>query len=350
MNEYYKGVVMVNWNRTTVLVTGGCGHIGSFVVRKLLQRGVAHVRIIDNLSAYPFNQLEVYCRDVSADERVEFVKGDIADREVVKKVVQGVDIVFHLAAYADVAATIYNPDEDFRTNVIGTYNILRGSLDAGVKKYVFSSSAAIYGDQPQPSPGEPPRFSEDMKPNPLSTYANSKLWGEIQARLFYTLYGLPAVSLRYFSIYGPLQIPKPRSHSWVVAIFLMRALNGKPLMVYGGGQVRDFIHVEDVAEANVRAAERNGVEGKVINVGTGKPTRIDDLAIMIKNLVREELGIDVEIKYGSRPKGDPLGGYADTERMKRLLELDPRPFEQGLRHTFEWVLNNKHLIPEYVLQ
>jgi nucleoside-diphosphate-sugar epimerase len=341
---------MVNWNRTTVLVTGGCGHIGSFVVRKLIQRGAAHIRIVDNLSAYPFNQLEIFCKDILVDDRVEFVKGDIADKEVVRRALQGVDIVFHLAAYADVAATIYNPDEDFRTNVVGTYNVLRASLEVGIKRYIFASSAAIYGNQPPPSPGEPPKFKEDMKPNPLSTYANSKLWGENQAKLFYTLYGLPTVSLRYFSVYGPLQIPKPKSHSWVVAIFLMRAINGKPLIVYGGGQVRDFIHVEDVAEATVRAAERSGVEGEVINVGTGRPTKIDDLAVMIKNLVKEELKIDVEIRYGSRPKGDPLGGYADTEKMKRLLELEPRPFEQSLRQTFEWLLNNKHLIPNYVLQ
>jgi UDP-glucose 4-epimerase/dTDP-L-rhamnose 4-epimerase len=130
----------------------------------------------------------------------------------------------------------------------------------------------------------------------------------------------------------------------------MRAINGKPLIVFGGGQVRDFIHVEDVAEATVRAAEKNGIEGEVINVGTGKPTRIDDLAIMIKNLVKERLGINVEIKYSPRPKGDPLGGYADTEKMKKLLELEPRPFEQGLIQTLEWILNNKHLIPVYVLQ
>lgn len=341
---------MVNWPRTYVLVTGGCGHIGSFVVRKLLERGVAGVRILDNLSAYPFNQLEVYCKDLLADERVEFRRGDVADFETVKKAISDIDVVFHLAAYADVAATIYNPDEDFRTNVVGTYNVLKASREAGVKRYVFASSASIYGNQPPPSPNEPPTFREDMKPNPLSTYANSKLWGENQAILFYRLYGLPTVFLRYFSVYGPLQIPKPRSHSWVVAIFLMRAISGKPLLVFGGGQVRDFIHVEDVAEATVRAAERSGVEGEAINVGTGRPTRIDDLAVMVKNLVKEELGIDVEVKYSPRPKGDPLGGYADTAKMKRLLELEPRPFEQGLRETFKWILANRHLISGYVLE
>ncbi len=340
---------MVNWSRKHVLVTGGCGHIGSFVVRKLLERGASEIRILDNLSAYPFNQLEVYCKDILTDERVELVKGDITDLETVKKCASNVDVVFHLAAYADVAATIYNPDEDFRTNVIGTYNVLKASLEAGVKRYVFASSAAIYGNQPAQQPGQPPIFREDMKPNPLSTYANSKLWGENEAILFYRLYDLPTVSLRYFSIYGPLQIPKPRSHSWVVAIFLMRAINGRPLVVFGGGQVRDFIHVEDVAEGTVRAAERSGIEGEVINIGTGRPMRIDDLALMISNIVNEQLGIQVEIKYGPRPKGDPLGGYADIRKMWNLLELKPRPFEQGLRETLEWILKHKHLIPRYIL-
>jgi UDP-glucose 4-epimerase/dTDP-L-rhamnose 4-epimerase len=341
---------VVNWSCRKVLVTGGCGHIGSFVVRKLLQRNVGYVKIVDNLLAYPFDQLNVFCKDLIVDERVELIKADIADREAMKRIVQDIDIVFHLAAYADVAATIYNPDEDFRTNVMGTYNILKSSLDAGVKKFIFGSSAAVYGDQKSQSPSEPPRFSEDMKPNPLSTYANSKLWGETQAMLFYKLYGLPTVSLRYFSIYGPLQIPKPKSHSWVVAIFIMRALNKRPLIVFGGGQIRDFIHVEDVAEATIRAAEREGIEGEIINVGTGRPTRVDDLAVMVRELAKEELGFDVEIKYGPRPRGDPLGGYADISKMMRLLELKPRSFEEGLLETFKWILSNRHVIPRYVIQ
>lgn len=339
---------MVDWSRTNVMVTGGCGHIGSFVVRKLLRRGVNRVIIVDNLSAYPFDQDSFFCGDVLKDERVEFHKLDITDKDSISRLVKDVDIVFHLAAYADVAATIYNPDEDFRTNVVGTYTVLKLSLEAGVKRFVFASSAAVYGNQPPPSPNEPPRFREDAKPNPLSTYANSKLWGEAQARLFYTLYGLPTVSLRYFSIYGPFQVPKPKSHSWVVAIFLMRAIYGKPLVVFGGGQVRDFIHVEDVAEATVRAAEREGIDGEVINVGTGKPTKIDDLALMIKTMVKERLGIDVEIRYGQRPKGDPMGGYADVEKMKRLLELNPRPLHQGLMETLEWVLAHENIVPGYV--
>ncbi|MEM3694082.1 MAG: NAD-dependent epimerase/dehydratase family protein [Candidatus Bathyarchaeia archaeon] len=342
---------MVVWSNTKVLVTGGCGHIGSFVVRKLLERNVFSIKIIDNLSAYTFDQLNLFCGDFLEDERITFMKDDIADRATVKEALRNVNIVFHLAAYADVAATIYNPDEDFRTNVIGTYNVLKASLEAGVNRYIFASSAAVYGNQPPQNPSKPPMFGEEMKPNPLSTYANSKLWGEIQAKLFHNLYGLETVSLRYFSIYGPLQTPKPKSHSWVVAIFLMRALKKKPLIIFGGDQVRDFIYVEDIAEATVRAAEAENIAGKVINIGTGRPTRIDDLAKTIRQLVNDELGYEVNIEYGSRPKGDPLGGYADTSKMMKLLGFKPGvALEEGLRKTLEWIRANEDKIPEYVLR
>ncbi|MEM2703846.1 MAG: NAD-dependent epimerase/dehydratase family protein [Candidatus Bathyarchaeia archaeon] len=343
---------MVNWSRATVLVTGGCGHIGSFVVRKLLEHDVASVRVIDSLSAYPFDQLNYFCKDLLEDDRIEFIKGDIADKEIVKRALNNVDIVFHLAAYADVAATIYNPDEDFRTNIVGTYNILKSSLEAGVKRYIFASSASVYGDQQPQNPSEPQKFSEDMKPNPLSTYANSKLWGENQAKLFHDLYGLETVSLRYFSIYGPLQMPKPKSHSWVIAIFLMRAINNKPLRIYGGGQIRDFIYVEDVAEATIKATEMENLAGEIINIGTGKPTRIDDLAKMIKSLVEERMTIgEIKIEYGARPKGDPLGGYADTTKMKNILKFQPKTsLKEGLQKTLEWILKNRDKIPGYILQ
>lgn len=341
---------MVRWDRLSIVVTGGCGHIGSFVVRKLLERGTASIKIIDNLSAYPFDQIDHFCKYFINDERVILLKVDIANYEDIEKAVCGADIVFHLAAYADVAATIYNPDEDFRSNVIGTYNILKAALKAGVQRIIFASSAAVYGNQPWPSPNESPKFSEDTKPNPISNYANSKLWGELQARLFYELYGLESVSLRYFSIYGPLQVPKPKSHSWVIAIFLMRALKRRPLVVYGGNQIRDFIYVEDVAEATLKAAEVNGIAGEVINIGSGKPTRIDDLAMSVKRLVEEELNYDVEIQYGSRPKGDPLGGYADITKMVKLLGFEPKvKLEDGLKRTFHWILENQNKIPSYVL-
>jgi UDP-glucose 4-epimerase/dTDP-L-rhamnose 4-epimerase len=340
----------VNWSRKTVLVTGGCGHIGSFVVRKLKERKVNRIIIIDNFSAYPIDIHEkVYCEDIRKFENVEIIRGDISDRQFVSRVFnEEIDVVFHLAAYADVAATIYNPEEDFRTNVIGTFNMLKLSLDRNVSKFVFASSAAIYGDKPWSN--GPPKFSEDLKPEPQSTYANSKLWGEIEAKLFHQLYGLNSVSLRYFSVYGPLQIPKPKSHSWAVAIFMMKALKNKKLSVYGGQQVRDFIYIEDVAEATVKAAEVNAGEGEAINIGTGRPTKIIELAHMISDLIRETIGTKVEVEIlNYRPKGDPLGGYADTTKMTTLLGYTPRvALEEGLEKALKWYINNKHLIPSWI--
>ncbi len=339
---------MVNWNRASALITGGCGHIGSRIAELLVERRTNLIRIIDTMDAYEFDQLSVYCGSFKDLDNVEIIRGDITRYEDIREAVKGIDYVFHQAAYADVAACIRDPDRNLRVNIIGTYNVLKASLEEGVKKYVFASSAAVYGDQPSIN-NVPPVFSEDLKPNPLSTYANAKLWGENEAKLFNDLYGLPTVSLRYFSIYGPYQIPKRNSHSWVVAIFAMRAYKGKPLEVYGGGrQVRDFIYVYDVAEANIVAAERS-IRGEVINIGTGKPTRIIDLAYKIRGLSKEYFGFEPEIIIKPRPKGDPLGGYADIRKMKNMLKWEPRiGLDEGLRKYFEWLLKHKELVPEYL--
>lgn len=342
---------MTNWPRKTVLVTGGCGHIGSRLIELLLQRNVNYVRIVDNPSAYEFSQQEVFCRDILKHDNVQLILGNITDYELIRGAIKDVDMVFHLAAYADVGACIRNPDENFRSNILGVYNLLKRSLEEGVQKYVFASSAAVYGDQPHWAPNEPPKFREDMRPNPLSNYGNAKLWGENEAKLFYELYGLKTVSLRYFSIYGPFQIPKRGSHSWVTAIFAMRAYKGKTLEIYGDGeQVRDFIYVYDAAEVTIRAAEASGVAGEVVNIGTGRPTKIKDLALMIRDLAKEYFGKDeVEMPFKPRPKGDPLGGYAGTTKMKNLLRWEPKvSLEEGLRKYFEWILENSHLVPKYI--
>jgi len=340
---------MTNWAKRKVLVTGGCGHIGSRIVKILLERKADSIKILDNLGAYEIKQTEVFGGEILGHDNVQLIDGDIANYDTVRKAVDDVDLVFHVAAYADVAACIRNPDESFRSNVLGTQNVLKASLKGGVQKYVFASSAAIYGDQPSQKPNEPTEFREDMKPNPLSTYANSKLWGENEAKLYYDLYGLQTVSLRYFSIYGHYQIPKRGSHSWVIAIFAGRAYRGQDLEIYGGEQVRDFIHVNEIAEATVRAAETNGVEGKAFNVGTGRPTKIKDLALMAKELGKEYFRKEVDIKTKPRPKGDPLGGYASTSKMMMLLNWKPTvSLEEHLRDYFQWVTNNPSLIPNYI--
>jgi nucleoside-diphosphate-sugar epimerase len=333
----------MKWNNKTALVTGGAGLIGSRIVNRLVKRG-ATVKVLDNLSAYPFDQSEHFgIKDLSS---VQFIVGDIKSKDTVGNAVEGCDYIFHEAAFADVAATIWNPREDLESNVLGTFNLLEASRKHKIRRFIFASSAAVYGEQ-NASPGEKvPQFTEEMKPNPISTYANSKLWGEYEAGLYYNLYGLKTTALRYFSIYGVPQVPKKGSHSWVVAIFGMYLVKRKPLTVFGDGeQVRDFIYVDEAAEATILAAERDTTINKAVNVGTGKPTTINRIAEIFVNLAN----FKVQVEPRPKPKGDPFGGYADTTLMKELLDWEPNiALEDGVKMYYEWVINNKKAIPDWL--
>ena len=264
-------------------------------------------------------------------DKISLIEGDITDFNFVKELLENIDIVIHEAAQADVAASIRDARTDFHNNVIGTENLLEAALDANIQRFVFVSSASIYGNNVV-SP-EDRRFVESLPCFPLSTYASNKLFGEQTARVFFECYGLPTVSLRYFSIYGPRQIPKYGSHSWVVAIFVISALEGKPITVYGdGNQIRDFTYVEDTAKATILAAMKEAAVGKIFNVGSGKPTRIKDLA----NKVREIVG-DVPITHAPLPKGDPMGGYADVTLLRKSIEYVPdTTLEEGIRQYSLW--------------
>jgi len=326
-----------------VLVTGGAGLIGSHIAKKLTQQG-ATVKILDNLSAYPLNQLNHF--GIQQQNDIEIIIGDIKDEAIVHKAINNVDIIFHEAAFADVAATIWNPNEDFKTNVLGTFNLLKAAKDNNINRFILASSAAIYGEQLQEGGKNPPKFSEDTKPNPISTYANSKLWAEYEAQLFHQLYGLKTTSLRYFSVYGDPQIPKKGSHSWIIAIFTMKLLKNKPLTIFGdGSQVRDFIHVDDIAEATILTAEKQSTIGKVINIGTGKPTTIQQLAEIVMNVANDE----APLEYRPRPKGDPFGGYAETTLMKKLLEWEPKiQLKDGVKRYYNWARLNNNVVPQWL--
>lgn len=332
-----------NWRRKVILVTGGAGLVGSRIVKKLVQRG-ATVRVLDNLSAYPFDQLAHF--EIKDADGVEFIKGDLTSREVVDQALKDINIVFHEAAFADVAASIWNPYEDFHSNVCGTFNLLNSARNHNVDRFIFASSASVYGDKPRGEDDAPPIFSESSKPDPISTYANSKLWGEHECLLFHNLYGLKTTSLRYFSIYGASQVPKKGSHSWVVAIFTMKLLQGKPLTIFGdGSQIRDFIHVEDVAEATILASEKQSTIGGVINIGTGRPTSIIELAKTLTEIV----GTKTPYEFKPRPKGDPLGGYADTRLMKEALDWTPKiTLDEGIRGYWRWARSNPVVIPDWL--
>jgi nucleoside-diphosphate-sugar epimerase len=311
-----------------VLVTGGCGLIGSRIGRALSRYG-AHAIALDTMDAYPFDYAEAFG---AADAYREVVRGDVADLTTVRAVARGTDYVIHAAAYADVAACSSNVGESTRTNVLGTQAVLGAVTEARPSRFVYVSSASVYGNGPRP--GTRQRWSEDTSTEPISVYANAKLWGESQTRLQLTAAGVEHVGLRYFSVYGEPQVPKPNSHSWCVAWFGMYAALGLPLPLnHAGRQIRDFIHVDDVAEATVRALVAPDIAGRVVNVGTGVGTPVADIASLV---AAEFPGVRTVVSPGSAD--DPMGGFADTTLMHRLLRFTPTvPLEDGVRRYLRWL-------------
>ena len=325
----------MNIKNKPILVTGGAGCVGSNIVKKLERRG-AEVTVIDNLSAYPFDYLNEY--GVGQMENVNFVKGDINDHELISKLISENDIVIHAAALADVGACVRNPHDEFLSNVNATQNILEISKNEEIQKFVFISSASVYG--------EPDRqiFKETDACFPVSNYGLSKYWGEQQTRLYNDLYELPTTSIRFFSVYGSPQTPKKGSHSWAVAIFSMLAKQGKPITVFGdGNQIRDFTHVSDIAESVVRSIDKDSTNGQFFNSGTGKPTRVNDIVKYVFENIDE-----VPIQYKPHPPGDPFGGYADNTLMKKLLDWEPEyTLQNGIKEYFEWLSDHEHLAPDW---
>jgi len=319
-----------------ILVTGGAGMIGSNIVKKLSVKG-AEITVLDNLSAYPFDYLHEY--GVKHIKNVNFVNVNVTNKKIVDKLIKNMDIVIHAAALADVGACVRNPVLEHKMNVSSTSNILAACKNHNLEKFIFISSAAVYGI------GKGKVFKEDQPCFPISNYALSKFWGEQQSRLYYELYGLPTTSLRFFSVYGSPQVPKKGSHSWCVAIFGMLAKKQKPITVFGdGNQIRDFTHVKDIAEAVVLSTDKKSTNGKFLNVGTGKPTTINTIVKKTFGRIKK-----VPVEYKPYPPGDPLGGYADITLMEKLLGWKPKyTLDKGMDEYFEWLNEHEHLVPKWM--
>lgn len=313
--------------------------IGNNVVKKLLALEVVpEITILDNFSAYPSEVHQEYLKQL---KNVRKVRGDIKNKEFVNNIVKEHNYIIHLASLADVGACIKNPEENFNTDIIGGNNLLQAALKNNIKKFTFASSASVYGNP------NSTMVSENANLRPTTPYANSKLWMEQQLRLYYELYGLPTASLRYFSVYGVPQIPKQGSHSWCWAIFTMQALKDKPITVFGdGNQFRDFTYVTDIAEATIRAHYSTKSDGKILNVGTGKQTRIIDVANEVLDLIPKSKS---RISFVPMVKGDPLGCVADTTLLESTLNWLPKvSLKDGAEAYIDWIKNNKNLIPEWV--
>ena len=300
-----------------VLVTGGAGFIGSHLVDELMSRDF-DVVVLDDLSGGKRDNLSRHLGKPSFC----LVEGDIRNRDDVKKALDGVDAVFHLAAIVSVDFSVKNPLLVNEVNIDGSLNVLRESLKAGVKRFVYASSCAVYGD-----PVHLP-VSEQHPTKPMSPYAVTKLAAEHYCRVFYEAYGLETVCLRFFNVYGSRQGKGP--YSGVISQFIEQLKQGKPPVIFGDGtQTRDFVHVDDVVDATLRALNRKECAGNVINAGSGKETSIKELA----NILIRLFGV-----RGIRPKcsaprtGDIRRSCADLSKAEGLLGYRPKfSLERGLR-------------------
>ncbi len=299
-----------------ILVTGGSGFIGSHIVERY--QGLAEeIRVLDNLRTG-------YLHNLDGLEH-QFIDGSITDRELVKKAVEGVDYIFHLAALVSVPESMSKPSECVDINVIGLLNVLEEAAAAGVKKLVFASSAAIYGDNPIV-----PKV-ETMMPEPKSPYAITKLDGEYYLDIFQREGKLETAALRFFNVFGPRQDPKG-AYAAAVPIFIEKAVRDENIVVFGdGGQTRDFIFVKDIVEALAFAVETPGVTG-VFNVGYGGQITINDLAEGLLGAAKSSSSI---IHAEERP-GDVRHSRASADKLRAAGWSPRHSLDEGLETTLEF--------------
>jgi len=311
-------------NYSKILVTGGAGFIGSHIVDRLLKEGF-EVIVIDDLSTGLSENIAHH----QNRKDFHFIKGDIRNAALVKKVVEDVDAVFHEAALVSVPRSIENPLLTNEINVTGTLNLLEACTHADVKRFIYASSTAIYGET------ETLPQHEMLMPQPISPYAVSKLAAENYVKIYHKVYGLNTVCLRYFNVYGPRQTYGP--YSGVITIFINRLLKNEPPIIYGDGeQTRDFINVQDVVAANMLALTKKTAIGEVLNVATGTPTTIKQLLETLQQIMNTNL----KPTYADPRSGDIRHSYADMTNAKKLLRYNPKvSLRNGLTQLVKWYAN-----------
>lgn len=287
------------------LVTGGAGFIGSHIVDRLIAEGDS-VTVLDNL---------MLGKREFVHSKADFCEGDIRDFETLKTLCTGIDVIFHLAADPRLPLSIEDPIGTHEINVTGTLNILEAARLAGVKKFIFSSSAAVYGDQ------ETMPISEDAKLMPMSPYGLHKMMGEYYTRLYHNLYGMDTVTLRYFNIFGPRKTTEG-GYPMVIPIFIEQRKQGGQLTIVGDGeQTRDYVYVSDVVEANIAAWKSGVTDGTVINVCSGIQISVNQIADIIGG----------ETTHTPERKGEMRFIAGDNSQAQKLLNWKPKiSLEEGV--------------------
>lgn len=323
----------MNW-----LITGGCGFLGTALIRDLTREDVHHVRVVDDLSVGTREDLAAACdffetpasglRYVSpASPTVELVAGELLDQELALRAAAGADVIVHLAANTGVEPSVEDPRKDCMSNVVGTLNYLEASRQNGVGRFVLASSGAALGE------ADPP-LHEEVAPHPASPYGASKLAGEGYCSAYFRTFGVEAVALRFGNVYGPGSTHKNSA----VARFTKRALRGEPLQIYGDGkQTRDFIYIEDLIRALRLAATVEGVGGEVFQIATSAETSVQELIDQLLPVLSAAGMGNVEVRRESPRRGDVMRNYADTSEARKMLGWEPEiNLPEGLRRTVDW--------------
>ena len=305
----------------TSLVTGGGGFIGSHLVDALLARG-DEVRVLDNFSTGRQENLQHNIH------RIKLFSGDLCDSAILNEAVQGVDLIFHQAAFVSVPQSMEDPESCFDINVNGTGKLLAAAKAAGVKRIVLASSAAVYGEN------EAVPLSEDEEPDPLSPYATSKTINEIYARLFTEQLGLNVVALRYFNVFGPRQNPAS-DYAAVIPIFIKNLADEDTPVIFGDGlQTRDFVYIADVVKANLLASESVQAPGHVFNICSGQEVNLLDLLKIFSTIFNRRIEPDFQ---EVRP-GDIYRSLGDPSKAREILGFLPTTsIVDGLDETTAWM-------------
>ena len=307
------------------LVTGGAGFIGSNIVKELLQRQ-EKVCVLDNFATGKRENILQY----KTDPNLEIIEGDLRSFHVVRDAVKGADFVLHQGALPSVPRSVNDPITSNDVNILGTLNILEAAKEFKVKRVVFASSSSVYGNSEHL-----PKL-EDMAVAPLSPYAVSKYAAERYCQIYYQLYGLETVCLRYFNVFGPNQDPTSQ-YSAVIPLFIKAIHEDRQPVIYGDGlQSRDFTYVTNNVEANLLACTAEGVAGEVFNIAIGEKYTLIELV----NEINQALGKKIEPIFEKERSGDVKHSLADISKAQQMLGYRVKvDFAEGIRKTVEHFIN-----------
>ena len=306
------------------LVTGGAGFIGSNICAKLINQG-SFVRVVDNLITGKKNNLA----DIL--DRIDFIEADMGDENVAREAMKDIDVVLHQGALSSVPRSVDDPAATHQHCVDATFTLLLAARDAGIKRFVYAASSSAYGDTPTL-----PKV-ESMPPGPLSPYAAAKVVGEYYAKVFYEVYGLETVSLRYFNIFGPHQDPASQYAAAIPAFVTAILKDEKPTIFGDGEQSRDFTYIDNVVEANLLAAKAEHTAGEVLNIACGRAVTVNQII----EIINELLGKNIKPLYTDPRPGDVKHSLADITLAQKTIGYKPTiQFKQGLQKAIDWYRDN----------